>query len=253
MQRLRHDGDVPSTADQRQEEVPVLEPAAHVLVVAAARTPGVAAEHCGRRAGVAVQEVDRRPSAGPHDRIDRAVRPQPRRGGECAEVALENRGRPLEERRREAVVAIQHGHELGLRRGDPRVPGRADPTVGLTQHADPTVPLEPLDDIDRLVVGRAVVDHDDGFREAGLAQDRLDRFGDQLALVERGDDHAHTQHASCWHERTDGGLNALGHLPDARRPARWPRQRLSPCPASDTRSGSCRGCAGTAGRSTAHR
>ena len=113
----------------------------------------------------------------------------------CAGVALQDRDRPLEERRREAVVAVQHGHEVGPGSGDPRVPGRADPTVGLTQHPDTSVPLEPLDDLDRLVVGRAVVDHDDGIRDAGLAQDRLDRLGDQPALVERGDDHAHAQHA----------------------------------------------------------
>ena len=231
-ERLRHDGDVPTVADERQEEVPVLEPAAHVLVVAAARTPGVAADHRGRRAGVAVQEVDRRPSAGPHDRVDHAVRTQPRRCGTCAGVALQDRDRPLEERRREAVVAVQHGHEVGPGSGDPRVPGRADPAVGLTQHPDAGVALEPLDDLDRLVVGRAVVDHDDGLRDAGLAQDRLDRFGDQLALVERGDDHAHAQHAA--HAGTSGPTAGPDRSSSALRirvPGELPPQVEGPQPA----------------------
>jgi hypothetical protein len=110
---------------------------------------------------------------------------------------------PLQLGRTPAVVGIEKGHELPGRHLQRGVARDRLAAVGDPADDQPRV-LDGREHLGR-VVGGAVVDHDDLDVVHGLVPDALDRLGDEVTVVVRGDDDAglHAIRFCSQHVRVD--------------------------------------------------
>ena len=130
-QRFGHDFDTPPIRQEAEEEVPILEPVAHRLVVAAATTPPLPAEEHDGGTCIPVQEVLHATARRPDQCIRGPVHAEPTGRGSDLGILLQYGRSPSDEVGLQLVIAVQDDGEFATQGGETPVSGGADPGVGL--------------------------------------------------------------------------------------------------------------------------